>query len=100
MINLGEYHRVMEEIRRTLKLRTLCVEILLYGSNMEWFSQYEVRKHMLASDPSIISAMQELTEGGYVRIARQYSPGLSRKYVLSRKGRQLVINFNTMMKNV
>jgi predicted transcriptional regulator len=100
MIKLGEYRRVMEDVRKAAKLKRTCVEILLWGADMDWFSQYEIGKHLKISDPPIISAMQELLEGNFVKIAREYKAGLSRKYVLTRKGRTLVINFNAMMQNI
>jgi DNA-binding PadR family transcriptional regulator len=100
MIKLGKYRGVMEDLRKENKLKRIEVEILLYGAEMQWFSQYESGKEMRASDKSIIDAMARLLEGGWVRIAREYQPGRSRKYILTAKARRLTTLFNTKMYNL
>ena len=100
MIKLGNYRRVMEELRKKHELKRIEVEVLLFAQHIEWFSQYDACKGLSASDKSIKDAMARLTGMGYTKIAREYKPKLCRKYVMTRKARSLVIMFNTKMFNV
>lgn len=100
MIQIGEFQLLVREFAKANKLADHEVNILLYASEHALFTQYEIMKKVPCCKPSVIKAMKNLTEKGWVKIAIERHPGVSRKYRIAGKGRLLVDEFNIRLNNV
>ncbi len=100
MIKIGSFQQLVSEFADKNSLKKYEVDIILWGSENPMFTQYAVMMHVPASKPTMIDAMRRLVAGGWVKIARDRKPGISRQHVITGKSRSLVTEFNLRLGNI
>jgi DNA-binding PadR family transcriptional regulator len=90
---LGSFKKIVWQICEERDIKKLDFEILLWLSEQEWASQYEIKNNVPCSQPSVMESMRRLERDGWVRIVRKEYVGRSRKYSVSRKTRLMVTGF-------
>lgn len=88
-MNLTFYRKVLHQVCKDKELKRVEVELLLFGSGLDYFSQNNLFNHFPASRTTIIHALQKLTDEGYLKIVRKRSKHKSRLYRISGKSRRI-----------
>ena len=83
------YRKVIHEICSEKELKRVDVELLLFGSGLDYFSQNNLFNHFPASRTTIIHSLKRLTNEGYLKIVRKRSKHKSRLYRISGKSRRI-----------
>jgi hypothetical protein len=92
-MRLGIYPALVADACKRYTLRRIEFEILLFGSEREWISQDDVAGNIPGSKVTILYAMARLVDDGYLKIVRQSSMLMSRRYVITPKSRLVVTWF-------
>ena len=93
------YRKCLNRVCREKSLKRIDVELLLFGSGLDYFSQSNLFKHFPASRTSIIHSLQRLLSEGYLKIVRQREKDKSRLYRISGKSRRLTNEIYNQLNN-
>lgn len=99
-MKLGIYPKLSQEAADRNKITRTEFEILLYGSEKDWFSQDDVLANVPVSKPTVIKSMGNLVDKGLLKIVRGYNVDFHRRYIITPASRLIVhwfyLKFNAM----
>ena len=98
-MHLMFYRKVLHKVCKDKDLKRVDVELLLFGSGLDYFSQNNLFNHFPASRTTIIHSLQRLTEEGYLKIVKQRSKHKSRLYRISGKSRRITNEIYNQLSN-
>lgn len=96
IIKLGTYRKHATIQRKKHKITNLDFDVVLYAAQKTWVTQYDLLKDVTNSRTSIIKSLTYLVERGFMKVAQENTFGkraVSRKYVITAKGRKMVTDF-------
>lgn len=97
---LGTYRGTVNKIRKKYRITPLDFDIMLYISERDLTSKYDILKNVTNSKGTVQKSITYMHKMGYIRDARPYrtgAKGFSSGWVLTGKGRSVVLEFYMVM---
>lgn len=97
---LGLYRHCVNEMKRKYKVTALDFDIVLYTSEQDMVTQYELMKYVSNSGGSVRVSLQYLVKKGFLKIVRIHRPGVGgkpAKYSITGKSRTMIMDFYMKM---
>jgi len=97
---LGLYRHCVNQIRKEYKVTALDFDVVLYLSEKDSTSKYDLWKHVSPSRGSVTQSLTYLEKAGFIKVVRKHRPGVrgvSGLYAVKGKGRSMVTDFYMKM---
>ena len=99
MMKLGYFRHHANQVRRSRNLTFIDFLIVLYVSEQDYSTKYDIRKYVTNSNGTVTESLTYLIKQGMLKVAREHktSRGFSRQYAVGVKGRHMIQEFYTLM---
>jgi len=99
MMKLGYFRHHANTVRTPRKLTFIDFLIVLYVSEQDYATKYDIRKYVTNSNGTVTDSLTYLVKRGMLRVARQHkhARGFSRQYVVGIAGRNMIEDFKLLM---
>ena len=100
-MKLGFYRYNATKVRKRRKLTAAEFDIVLYVSERDSATKYDIQKYIFASHKTITDSLMHLVDEGFLKIIRESKgrAGISRLYRVGVKGRHMISDFYTLMES-
>ena len=98
--NLGHYRATVNIVRKKYQITPLDFDIMLYISEQEMTTKYEILKKVSNSKGSVQVAMTYLHNQGFIKATRPYrrgTKGFPSGWIVTGKGRNIITEFYMIM---
>lgn len=97
---LGHYRSTVNKIRKKYKITPLDFDVMLYISEKEMTTKYEILKNVSNSKGSIQVSITYMHKQGLIKATRQYRRGIKgfpSGWIVTGKGRGIITEFYMTM---
>jgi DNA-binding MarR family transcriptional regulator len=98
-MKLGYFRHNANLVRKDRKLTFIDFLIVLYVSEQDYATKYDIRKYVTNSNGTVTESLTYLIKQGMLKVAREFKTarGFSRQYSVGMKGRNMIQDFYTLM---
>ena len=99
MMKLGYFRHHANTVRKPRKLTFIDFLIVLYVSEQDYATKYDIRKYVTNSNVTVTESLTYLVKRGMLKVTREHKTarGFSRHYAVGVAGRNMIQDFKLLM---